>query len=787
MKKEKILSLSDGNISQIEKQIKRTGEPVPLKNELPAILFISSFPPRECGIATYSQDLIGVLEEKFGSSFQFLICPLENDSERNIYDDDRIEYTLNTEQDNSYIKAANRINSNPLIELVFVQHEFGFFHGKEEQFLKFLRSIKKPITFSFHTVLPTPSQELYVHVKEIAAIAQRIMVMTHNSVELLEKYYEISPEKLEVVPHGTHLVKYENRDQLKLKYDLAGKKVLSTFGLLGPGKSIETTLDALPKIIERNKDVIFLIIGKTHPGLKIKEGETYREFLQEKIKDLGIAEHVRFLNRFMQLEELLEYLQLSDIYLFTSKDPNQAVSGTFSYALSCGCPIISTPIPHVLEVLKNDTGIVIDFENSSQLSDAVNKLLSDDHLRGNMSLNAMHQSASTAWENVAILHMRVFEKLIPNMPNLSYGKPDINLSHLKKMTTQLGIIQFSKINHPDIDSGYTLDDNARALIAACKHYELSRDKSILPYIKIYLDFVHFCYQGKANFLNYVNEKKEFTDQNNEVNLEDSIGRAIWALGYFISKSELYPKEFSESVERSESIINQALDYLPEIYSTRAMAFAIKGLYFYNLKNHQEPIVSLISEFAKRMQQMYRHESRKDWHWYESYLTYGHAVLPDAMLCAYLSTSDEEFKQTAQITFKFLLSKIYCGNSISVISNKNWCQRDEEVKIIAPGGEQPIDVAYTILALQRFNQVFPNKGFDLKMEEGFNWFVGDNHLNEIIYNTCTGGCYDGLEEKNINLNQGAESTISYLLSRMAFGYTKSIDRSNSQLIKTKKFA
>ena len=488
----------------------------------------------------------------------------------------------------------------------------------------------------------------------------------------------------------------------------------------------------------------------------------------------------------MQLDELLEYLQLSDIYLFTSKDPNQAVSGTFSYALSCGCPIISTPIPHVLEVLKNDTGIVIDFEDSSQLGEAVIRLLGDNHLRHNMSLNAMHQSASTAWENVAILHMRIFEKLIPGLSNLNYGKPDIDLSHLKKMTTQFGILQFSKINQPDVDSGYTLDDNARALIAACRYYELTRDKSILAYIKIYLNFIHFCYQGKADFLNYIDYNKEFTPQNNEVNLEDSIGRAIWALGYFISKGDHYPKELHESLQKSKNIINQALDHLSHIYSTRAMAFVIKGVFFYNQKIENEQAINLMAELASRMQQMYRHESRKDWQWYESYLTYGNAVLPDAMLCAYLATGNNDFKETAKATFTFLLSKIYCGNSISVISNKNWCQRDEEVKIVAPGGEQPIDVAYTILALKRFDKVFKTKGYDLKMEEGFNWFMGDNHLNEIIYNTCTGGCYDGLEEKNVNLNQGAESTISYLLSRMAFGNAKANEKSGS-LVKAKKFA
>ncbi|MEH6406522.1 MAG: glycosyltransferase, partial [Leeuwenhoekiella sp.] len=330
MKTQKIVKINAADLKQngsrlnLDKNLNGSNE---IKVELPVILFLTSFPPRECGIATYSQDLIRVLEEKFGSSYQFLICPLETNSERNIYDE-RIKYSLNTEQDASYLKVAKHINANPLIELVFVQHEFGFFHTKEQQFIKFLESIKKPILFTFHTVLPKPSKEMRDNVQKIASIAQKITVMTKNSAKLLKKYYDISNDKLEIIGHGTHLVEYKNRAELKAKFNLTGKKVLSTFGLLGPGKSIETTLDALPAIIERDPEVMFLIIGKTHPSLKIKEGETYREFLQEKINTLGLNNHVRFLNRFMQLDELLEYLQLSDIYLFTSKDPNQAVSGT---------------------------------------------------------------------------------------------------------------------------------------------------------------------------------------------------------------------------------------------------------------------------------------------------------------------------------------------------------------------------------------------------------------------------------------------------------------------------
>src|SRR5690606_25461778 len=270
-------------------------------------------------------------------------------------------------------------------------------------------------------------------------------------------------------------------------------------GLLGPGKSIETTLDGLTEVVKTKPDVLFLIIGKTHPGVVKHSGESYREMLEAKVKDLGLENNVRFINKYLSLEELLEYLQLTDIYLFTSKDPNQAVSGTFSYAASCGCAIISTPIPHAKEFLSGDSGIIVDFENSGQLGEAINKLLFDVKLRNQMRLNALHKIVPTSWENSAVAHAILFENLSSKI-SLRYRKPEFNLNHIKKMTTKFGMIQFSKLNKPDRESGYTLDDNARAMLALCQHFEVTRDMADLSMISLYLNFISFCQQGDGRFL-----------------------------------------------------------------------------------------------------------------------------------------------------------------------------------------------------------------------------------------------------------------------------------------------
>lgn len=743
-----------------EKLFVSTNSLVEQESNLPQILFITSFPPRECGIATYSQDLVNALNNQFENSFTCSICALESETEQHIYKT-KPNYILNTDHRNSFLKTAFHINNNENIKVVVMQHEFGFFAKKENEFKQFFESISKPVVFVFHSVLPNPNKELKTKVEDMAAIASAIVVMTNNAANVLKNDYNVADYKISIIPHGTHLVPTLNKEKLKAHYQLSDRLVLSTFGLLSSSKSIETTLNALPAIIKIFPKVLFLVLGKTHPTIVKNEGEKYRTILEEKVKTLGIENNVRFVNEYLQLPTLLEYLQLTDIYLFTSKDPNQAVSGTFSYAVSCGCPVISTPIPHAKEVLSDDNGIIIDFENSDQLATAVISLLYNDKLRAEISNKSFHKMASTAWQNSAIAHTLLFENLVENCFQINYRIPKINLSHIKKMTTHFGMIQFSKIANPDLSSGYTLDDNSRALIAICQHYAMYNNEKDLGLIHTYLQFIKYCLQANDTFLNYVNSNKEFTKQNEAENLEDSTGRAIWALGYVISLHEILPINL---IIEAQHLMQRVLPHLEKIHSTRAMAFMIKGLHYQNKKEN----IELLQTFANRLVQMYKHEKKSNWQWFERYLTYGNGVLPEAMLCAYISTENEEYKNIAKESFGFLLSKIFEEGKIKVVSNKGWLLKNSlPEKVI--GGEQPIDVAYTILALERFYAVYEKEEYKEKAVLAFSWFLGNNHLQQIVYNPCTGGCYDGVEEHNVNLNQGAESTLSYLMARLAIAY------------------
>jgi glycosyltransferase involved in cell wall biosynthesis len=739
-----------GNIARMAKSPK----------PLPEILFITSYPNRECGIATYSQDLIHAIKGKFGNSYALKVCALEGKDKEYRYPEE-VKYVLQTSDLMRYYAMAQKINDDKRIRLVVVQHEFGLFGGEYgDYYIKLLALINKPVITNFHTVLPNPDEKRKKDVKTISDLSSSVIVMTESSAAILQKDYGVPKEKIEIIQHGTHLVKAVNKGKLD-KYHFGDRYVFSTFGLLNSGKSIETALDALPTIINKFPNILYLIIGKTHPNVKAEEGERYRDFLEDKVVELGLQGHVKFVDKYLDLEELLAYLQRTNIYLFTSKDPFQAVSGTFSYAMACGCPIISTPIPHATEMLKDGAGLVVDFQNPAQLAQAVIRLLYDPILLQQMSLNGLHKIAPTAWENTAIAHVELIERHIKNSKKkVRYVLPKVSLEHIKRLTTETGMIQFSKIATPDPDTGFTLDDNARALIAVAKHYQMTGDEDDLRLIDIYLDFIIFCQQEDGSFMNYVDHEGNYFEKNKDENLEDSNGRAIWALGEFCSYDCLFSYT---NIKRAEMAFEKALPNIPNLTSPRAMAFAVKGLYHYNIKNNEVSIQNLITTLADNLVSKFRGVSNSNWRWFENYMTYANSVLPEAMLYAYLATGNTLFEKTAIMSFDFLLSVIYKNKQIKVISNQGWHNKGR----VMPHkyGEQPIDVAYTILTLGLFYDTFGDKEYLKKMYNAFDWFLGKNHLHKIIYNPCTGGCYDGLEEKHVNLNQGAESTVSYLMARL----------------------
>ena len=729
--------------------------------ETSEILMITSFPPRKCGIATYSQDLIAAIENKFCDSHSIKVCALQKNTVKLEYPYE-VKYFLKTWLKEDYKRLALAVNTDDAIKIIYLQHEFGLFDGEMGNYiLDFFQWNAKPVITTFHTVLKQPSEERKEVIQKIAEFSSQVIVMTLLSAQILKNEYQISDEKIKIIPHGTHLIKplpLHLKDSIPYK----GKIVISTFGLLSEGKGIETALDALPKLIEKFPDVLYLVIGKTHPEVIRNEGEKYRNFLNDKVLELKIEKNVLFINKYLSLDILLEYLQRTDLYFFTSKDPQQAVSGTLAYAMAAACPVISTPIPHSLELL-NGAGINFNFGNAEQLAYAAILILSNPKMMEEMRLNALYKISPTAWQNAAIAHIDIAKSLIKDSPfYLNCKIPEINLDHIHRLTTDFGMIQFAKISDPDVSSGYTIDDNARALIAVARHFELTGKFSDLPLITIYLKFILYCQQEDGSFLNYVDIDKVFFNKNKDENLEDANGRAIWALGEFLSLKQLLDFNLQAQVEAA---FQKAIPNISTFKSPRAIAFCIKGLhYYYNFKKN-EAVLELITQLADNLVSKYRGVSTENWQWYEEYLTYANALLPEAMLLAGECTKSELFKEIAHKTLDFLLETTFDGESIKVISNRGWHHKGQDKNHF---GEQPIEIAYTILALNTFFNKHNSKHYSDRIKIAFNWFLGENHLRQIIYNPSTGGCYDGLEEHQVNLNQGAESTVSYLLSRLVVG-------------------
>lgn len=362
--------------------------------------------------------------------------------------------------------------------------------------------------------------------------------------------------------------------------------------------------------------------------------------------------------------------------------------------------------------------------------------------------------------NTALKHIKIYQKIAKDLTQIKITYPEIKMNHQKSMTSAIGIFQFCKISEPDLDSGYTLDDNARALIAMCKYYELKGDKADISYIKTYLDFIVRCQLNGGKFINYVDQFNIVDPKNSNENLEDSNGRAIWALGYLLSlPSNSLPAAI---IYKATLSINKTLEFAKDLHSPRAIAFAIKGLYQLYLVTPTNRLLELITHLVQKLERIYVQTSSKNWNWFEEKLTYANTVLPEALLISFLITGKEDHKKIALESMDFLISKMFINGEFKIISNQGW---HEKGAIPYQYGEQPIEACYMMYGLDLFYQTFGDSMYKKNLKLAFDWFLGKNHLNHIMYNPITGGCYDGLEQANVNLNQGAESTVCYLSARL----------------------
>ena len=728
-----------------------------IKEAEPCVLYMATYPPRECGIATFTKDVSDAIDRRFFPTLKSKILAM-NSNGTSIYNyPKKVSMQISDSEITDYLEVAKKINMSKNIELINIQHEFGIFGGDHGDFLiAFLELVKKPVVITFHSILPQPNEKLKKVVKEIDKRVSAIIVMTKMGVNILREFYDVK-SRIFVIPHGIPNTTLETQSREKKNLGLQNRIVLSSFGMLGPGKGYEFVIDALPKVVERFPELLYIIVGETHPVVRKRDGEKYRNFLETKVKELKIQNNVKFYNKYVTLSEIISYLKASDIYISSSENPNQITSGTLVYAMGCGRAVISTPFLHAKDIVTENRGILVEFKNSESFSNSILELMSNEEKRKEMERDAYHYTRHMTWPNVSMSYGRVFKEILGESGKNIKELPRINMKYLMRLTDGFGIIQFANQTTPDLDSGYTLDDNARALLACSMHYEKFREYNQLRLIKTYLDYINYVKGIDGKLYNFV-DKSRIVDKNRWS--EDAHGRAIWALGYLCSLKNILPKDMRN---KAENLFLESLAVSSIILSPRALAFTIAGLYYYNKEKKSPFIVKNAKRLADILVSQYKANSRPGWEWFEPYLTYSNSKLSEALFYTYEMTQEPHYLEFAKLSLDFLISKTFDNGLFIPIGQRGWYVRDKERAYF---DQQPIDAGYNVQTLiAAYNTTKDEKYKDYAVNT-FQWFLGKNMLEQTVYNEQTGGCHDGLGENSINLNQGAESTISYLMARLS---------------------
>ncbi len=720
------------------------------------ILYMATYPPRECGIATFTEDLTSAIDKKFNPLIGSRILAM-NDSGTSIYNyNKKVTLQINDNDIGDYIEIAKKINHSANVRLVNIQHEFGIFGGDYGNYLvPFLEALAKPVIITFHSVLPEPDEQIKRLVQLIAERTTVIIVMTKRAADILINEYGLKPQKIAVIPHGIPEVAFCHPDEEKPRLGLQGRLVASTFGMLSRNKGIQYAIRSLPPVVAKYPNLLYLIIGETHPQVRKHEGEEYRNFLEREIEKLGLQDNVKFYNKYLTLDEIISYLKATDVYILPSLDPCQAVSGTLVYAMGAGRPVISTAFEHAREIIADERGGLAKFKDPASITRHLFRFLDDEKLRQEASQNAYAFSRFMTWPNVAIAYMDLFRRHIDLPQNKRAKLPPLKLKHLRTLTDDFGIIQFAERTVPDLQYGYCLDDNAMALIVACRYAQLYQLKPVLPLLKTYLNFIQFCQKANGEFHNLVSQERIFSE---ETNNQDSQGRALWALGYLL-KQESLPMELKNFARK---IFNNSLTNVSQLKAPRAVAFAIAGLSYANQAEPNVQLIDLLKRLADYLVDLYQNQVAHDWQWFEPQLTYSNSKLAEALYYAYLATKDKKYLEVAEQAFNFLLPIYFVDGAFAPIGQDGWYYKEGKR---AHFDQQPEDAGSMVETLALAYQATKKKDYRHKAHRAFKWFLGDNHLQQVVYDEVSGGCHDGLGKHSLNLNEGAESTIAYLLARL----------------------
>ena len=729
------------------------------------LAFIGTYPPRECGIGTFTNNLFKSMAEKTKSARRenenFVVAL--NDNNLSYEYPEEVKLTIRQEHQRDYLKAAKFINLSGA-DLCILEHEFGIFGGQSGVYiLPLLHRIEVPLIVTLHTIVKTPSYNEKAVLHQICEMADKIVVMSHKAIEFLINVYDVSEDKIVFIEHGVPNIKF-SPEKSKKEFKLDNKKVILTFGFVGRNKGIETVIKALPKLIKKHPDIVYIVLGKTHPNVLRHSGEEYRIFLMRLVKSLKLEEHVIFLNEFIDEQYLFKYLYACDIYITPYLNEAQITSGTLSYAIGVGAAVISTPYWHASELLAEGRGKLFDFNDSENLCLMLIDLLDNPKELNELKRKASDYGRKITWPKTGEKYVDVAKNILKVGQQQIQKKnnvldflilPQFTLAHINRLTDDTGIIQHAKFGIPNLKEGYCLDDNARALLMVLMAYRQKKDVRALELSPIYLSYIHYMQNPDGTFRNFLSFSRQFLD---EVGSEDSFGRTMWALGYLLGNA---PND--AYYQTGKLLFFNAAPNFEKLKSIRSIANTMIGISYYLKSNpSDDSMTERLRNKATILIEHYHNTETPDWKWFESLLAYDNGILPLALLHSAKILNDDNVTKVAIDSMDFLTKHTLKDNYLSIIGNEEWYVKDGTRSVFA---QQPVDAMATVLMFHQAFLLTRDKEYINKMYTSFLWFLGENDLRMSLYDFETKGCCDGFEEHGVNRNQGAESSLAYLISHL----------------------
>jgi glycosyltransferase involved in cell wall biosynthesis len=728
--------------------------------------FIGNYLPRQCGIATFTTDLCEAIAVEYGGT-TCISLPV-NDTEDGYAYPARVRFELTEKEIDSYRRAADFLNINS-VDLTCLQFEYGIFGGRAgSHILALLRELRMPVVTTLHTILREPDPDQRRVLEEVAALSDRLVVMSQRGVEFLQEIYRVRPEKIDLIPHGIPDVPFVDPSFHKDRFGVEGKTVLLSFGLLSANKGIEHVIAALPAIVDRYPNVVYIILGATHPHVVRHEGETYRLSLQWLAQEKGVEGHVVFYNRFVSIEELIEFIGAADIYITPYLNAAQITSGTLAYTLGAGKAVISTPYWYAEELLAEERGALVPFRDPEAIAAQVIDLLDNEAKRHAMRKRAYMFGRAMIWPEVARRYMESFERARQERSQFTTHRglavkpldkrpgalPPLKLDHLKHMTDDTGLFQHALFTVPNYREGYTTDDNARALLVSALMEELGRGEAF-ELASRYLAFLWYAFNvDTGRFRNLMDYQRHWLEQGGS---DDSHGRALLALGTVLGRSNTAALQ-----SMAGRLFEHALPAILDTTSPRAWAFALIGIHEYLRRFTGDRRAGQIrEELAERLMALYQSHHSEKWRWFEDVLTYCNAALPHAMLLCGQWIPNSAMTEIGLESLRWLTdvqrADGEAGHFVPIGSNGFFQHGGERAQF----DQQPVEAQAMVSACLEAHRVTGDKHWRREARRAFEWFLGRNDLNLPVYDPTTGGCRDGLHPDRPNENQGAESTLAFL--------------------------